>query len=285
MLRSVETYALRRKVGDVRALSLIREAGFEAFDYSFYWLSSDHPMCRESYLDYAKTIRAEADRLGLVCRQAHAPFEMTFGDSFEESNEHFRGIVRSMEAAALLGAKRIVVHALNIPQEYGHIDTVAYNAEFYRSLLPFCERFDIKIAVENLFVSDKKSGCYRGLLGTPEELCAVIHRVGSPYLCACVDLGHASLTGIEPEYFIRRMDTSVLECLHIQDTDYKKDLHTLPFGGNLNWDGVLSALRDTHYSGDVNFEIYGFLSPLPEELLPSALRYAADLGAYFCQQL
>lgn len=285
MIRSLETYSLRKKVGDERALELIAEAGFEGIDYSFYWLPEDHPMRGDGYLSYAKELRTRMDRLGLVCRQAHAPFDMVFGDAFDESGDHFRGIVRAMEAAAVLGAKRIVVHAVKIPEEHGGINLLDYNAEFYRSLAPYCRTFGIKIAVENLFTSDRRCGCYRGVVGTPEEQCALIRRIGSPDFSACVDLGHAALTGTEPAVYLRRMDPTLLECLHVQDLDYLKDRHFLPFGGTLDWNGILSALRDVGYKGDVSFEIYGFLAPVPVELLPAALSYAASVGAYLVEKL
>ena len=285
MIRSLETYSLRQKVGDVRALELIAAAGFEGIDYSFYWLPAEHPMAGEQFLSYADELKERMDRLGLCCHQAHAPFNMVFGDVFDESGDHFRGVVRAMEAASRLGAKRIVVHAVKIPPEHGGVNLLDYNVEFYRALAPYCRRFGIKVAVENLFTSDKKCKCYRGVIGTPEEQCDLIRRIGSPDFCACVDIGHAALVGTEPELFIRRMDASLLECLHIQDLDYAKDRHVLPFGGALNWDAILSALRDANYQGDVSFEIYGFLNPIPEELLPAALAYAASVGKYLMDRL
>ena len=285
MIRSVETFSIRKKVGDVRALELIAEAGFEGVDYSFYWFPEGHPMRGEGYLSYARELRGHLDRLGLVCRQAHAPFEMVFGDVFDESGEHFRGIVRSMEAAAVLGARRIVVHAVKIPEEHGAVNLLDYNVEFYRALAPYCRKFGIKVAVENLFTTDRRCNCYRGVVGTPEEQCSLIRRIGSPDFVACVDIGHAALTGIEPSIYLRRMDPSLLECLHIQDIDYEKDRHFLPFGGTLDWDGILSALRDARYEGDVSFEIYGFLGPIPTELLPAALSYAASVGGYLAERL
>ncbi len=285
MIRSVETYSVRKKVGDERGLELIRAAGFEGVDYSFYWLDADHPMRGDGYLSYAQDLRKKMDRLGLVCHQAHAPFDMAFGDAFDESDHHFRGIVRSMEAASVLGAKRIVVHAVKIPEEHGGVNLIDYNVEFYRGLAPYCQKFGIKVAVENLFTTDRRCQCYRGVVGTPEEQCMLIRKIGSPHFCACVDIGHAALTGTEPAIFLRRMDPTLLECLHIQDIDYMKDRHFLPFGGTLDWDGILSALRDARYTGDVSFEIYGFLEPVPAELLPAALSYAASVGEYLAKRL
>jgi sugar phosphate isomerase/epimerase len=285
MITSVETFALQKKVGDIRTLELCAEAGLGGIDYSFYWLPADHPMMGENFLAYADELKKTMDGLGLVCHQAHAPFDMVFGDVFDESGEHFRGIVRAMEAAKRMGAERIVVHAVKIPPEHGRINLIDYNVEFYRALVPYCQRFDIKVAVENLFTTDRKCQCYRSVLGSPEDVCAVLRRVGSPYLVACLDIGHAALTGVEPELFIRRMDPGTLAALHIQDNDYRRDAHVLPFGGLLDWNAILSALKDVNYRGDVSFEIYGFLSPLPEELLPAALRYVASVGDYLAKRI
>ncbi len=279
MICSIETYSTVQKVGEEQALHLIKEAGFEGVDYSFYWLPADSLFYTDS-IAYAKGLKEILKREGLACKQAHAPFDMVFGDAFDRSNAHYDGVIRAMECAAILGAEILVVHGVKIPPEKGSISTVDYNTEFYRSLLPDARRLGIKIAVENLFTSDKKCGCYRGVLGTPEEQCEILHRLASPQLCACVDLGHAALTGIEPDIYLRRMDPQALACLHIQDHDYHRDGHLLPFMGKFDWDAIAAALREKQYRGDIDLEVYGFITPIPTELLPQALRYACETANY-----
>ncbi len=279
MICSIETYSTVKKVGEEQALHWIAEAGFEGVDYSFYWLPADS-LFHTDPLAYAEKLKGSLAKEGLVCKQAHAPFDMAFGDSFDRSNAHYNGVVHAMECAAMLGAEIIVVHGVKIPQEKGSISTVDYNTEFYRSLIPYAERFGIKVAVENLFTSDKKCGCYRPVIGTPEEQCEILRRLASPYLCACVDVGHAALTGIEPDIYLRRMDAKALACLHIQDHDYHRDGHLLPFMGRFEWNAIAAALREKHYEGDISLEVYGFIEPIPPAFLPQALRYACQTAKY-----
>lgn len=102
----------------------------------------------------------------------------------------------------------------------------------------------------------------------------------SPIFVACVDVGHAAITGTEPEDFLLQMKPEQLQAVHIQDGDYRADRHTLPFLGNFFWEAIMAALRKVGYTGDLTFEIFGYLSHVPSALLPSALRFAADTGRY-----
>ena len=104
MRLSVETYILREMFSDESALRMIREAGFDAFDYSFYWVSDGTDMLRQDFLQRASLLRRLADDLGLFCNQAHAPFEMEYGDAFDLTNTNYLRLVRCLEFAAVLGA-------------------------------------------------------------------------------------------------------------------------------------------------------------------------------------
>ena len=72
----------------------------------------------------------------------------------------------------------------------------------------------------------------------------MLDALDSPWFVACVDLGHASITGFEPEEFIRGMDSQILRALHVQDTDYLDDRHQLPFLAKLNWPEIMKALKE-----------------------------------------
>ncbi|MBQ7322785.1 MAG: TIM barrel protein [Clostridia bacterium] len=277
MKLAIETYALRAKFGDEQALRLIKSAGFDGVDYSFYYTSEDSPIVGEGYLEHARKVRGWLDECGLTCRQAHAPFRFVYGEAMDESEPHYREIVRAMEAASVLGVEQIIVHSVRPPKEE---DTVAYNLQYFKSFEPYCARFGVRIAVENLFMRDKKRGCFRGRFATPASLCDFVRLLGSPHFVACIDVGHAALTGMEPEDFIDGMEPGVLKALHIQDTDYRDDRHVLPYMADLNWDGIMSALRRIGYDGELTFEVFHFFERVPEGLVPEALRYAAAVGRY-----
>lgn len=274
MKLSIETYVLAKKFGDFEGLRFIKNAGFDCVDMSYYWTTEGSELLSERYREYALELRAHLDALGLVCNQAHAPFSLKLGEAFSKETPAYRDIVRSIESAAILGAKTIIVHSLG----EGIVFEKQSNLDFYKSLEPFCEKFNICIGVENLFVFDKKRQHYQGKLKTPTELCAFIRELNSPRFVACVDIGHAALTGCEPEDFILGMQDHLLQALHVQDGDYRGDRHTLPYLGNYNWEKIMQALRQVDYRGELTFEIFGYLKQIPNDLMPDALAFAEKTG-------
>ena len=274
---SVELYSVTKHFGDHKAVELIKQAGFDAIDYSYYYEKECEEILGENYKEYAREFRAYLDRSGICCNQAHAPFTFQYGMSLDVSEEKYLHIVRSMESAAILGAKNIVVHAVTVPED---VDFEAYNIEYYKSFIPYCEAFNIHVAVENLFSRDPKRHRLVGKLGSPKELNRIIKKIDSPWIVACVDVGHAALTGYEPEDFISRVDPGVLKCLHIQDNDYLDDRHMLPYLANLNWSAIMTALKKCGYEGELTFEIVKYLQKFPPELIPDALKFAAVIGKH-----
>ena len=276
MILSVENHIPRLYHGEEAALEMIKAAGFDGIDFSFYGLPEDSPILGENFREYAANVRKKLDALGLSCLQAHAPFDLRYGEALDESEPHYRDIVRSLEAASILGVKQIVVHSLRVPED---VDPEAFNIGFYNTLAPYCETFGIRIAVENLFeTKNPETGLFKGRLASPASLCRVVKALDSRFFTACIDVAHAAITGTAPENFIRGMEPGILTCLHIHDTDLVNDIHTLPYLGMLNWSAILSALKDYGYTGEMNFEILGFLGAVPKEALSAALQLAVSVG-------
>lgn len=283
MRLSVESAEVCEKFGDIEGLSLIKNAGFDAVDFSYCGLSDDSPVLGKGYREYAHKLRNHIDKLGLVCNQAHAPFNLSRTEKFDMSEPHYNEIVHSIEAAAILGAEHIIVHPIYVPvgETVNGISYEDYNHMYYKSLEPYCREFGIKIAVENMFYVDTKRKYRRGMLHTPETLTAIVKRLDSPYFVACVDIGHLAITGEEePEKFIRCMEPSVLKALHVHDNDYIMDMHILPFTGDINWKEVMPALKEMGYTGDLTYEICTYLKKFPNELIPDALKLAQSVGRY-----
>lgn len=281
MRLSVETSAVRDRVGDLRALELIKDAGFDCVDFSYYWTTPGAPVIGEEYVAYAHTVRAKLDELGLVCNQAHAPFTFKYGGAFDMENPDYCSIVRAVESASILGAAQIIVHSIGIPETDRKTVTFEdYNYAFYKSFEPYCEKFGIRVAVENLFSRDKKRGGFRPRPATPEQLNDFVRLLDSPWFVICVDVGHAALGGYEPEDFIAGMDGALLQAVHIQDGDYLDDRHTLPFLGQFRWAEIMRSLGEVGYEGDLTFEIFKYLKGVPKELLSDALAFAQRTGRH-----
>ena len=64
-----------------------------------------------------------------------------------EGEYEYRRIVRSMEMAAALGIPVIVIHSAMTADNLIMLD---FNERYYSSLLPYAERFGIKIADSNI---------------------------------------------------------------------------------------------------------------------------------------
>lgn len=269
---------IRNRVGDEKALRMIKDAGFDAVDYSFYWPREGDNVLAGDYVQRAHALRQYLDAIGLACHQAHAPFEMKYGEPWDESSQHYADIVRSMEFAAILGADHIVVHSLR-PDD--GVDLLDCNTRYYQSFEPYCQKYQIKIAIENLFISDKKCRCFRDRIGRADSMKEILRRLSSPWYVLCVDVGHAAISGTEPEELIAALDAQCLRGLHIQDTNYLGDCHMAPYmGGLLDWDKITSALAHIQYRGDFTFEVFAYLKKMPETLLPDALSLVAKIGRY-----
>ena len=272
---SVEIYTLAQRFGDERAIELIKEAGFDAVDLSYYYARDIEEITGDGYLEHVKKMRAYLDKYGIVANQAHAPFKFKYGMQMDESEPDYRSIVRSIASAGMIGAKNIIVHSIIVPEGVSIED---YNVEYYSSLIPYCEKYGICVAVENLFAPASEPNTYTGRFGSPEELNRVVERINSPYIVACVDVGHASLTGYKPEEFIRGMNPDILAALHIQDTDYQSDRHMLPYTRTFDWTAIMTALKEKGYKGDITLEIIKYLGKFPDELLPDAIRLAGKVA-------
>lgn len=277
MKLSVELYTLAQRFGDFKAVEIAKKAGFDAIDYSYYYDKECDDVLGDGYKEYAKKLREHLDEVGIFCNQAHAPFTFKYGMEKNISEQKYLWMVHALESASILGATNIVVHSVNVPEG---VSFEEYNVQYYKSFIPYCEKFGIHIAVENLFNRDTKRKRITGKLGSPAELNSIVEKINSPWVVACVDIGHAALTGYEPEDFIKGMNPNILKALHVQDNDYIDDRHILPYTGQLNWEAIMSSLKKADYDGDLTFEIIKYLDRFPDELFSEVLKFSALVGKH-----
>lgn len=287
MLLSTQTLLLAEKLGEKEAIRIIKEAGFDAYDMSLFKMKSDdYYLNGNNYLSEAKALRKHADSLGIVCNQSHAPFPSSVGDK-EKDKATFKKIVRAMEIAAVLGAKSIVVHPKQHLRYAEHPDELFnMNMEFYNRLIPYAEKFGIKIATENMWQRNNgaksvtDSTCSRAW-----EFCKYIDTVNSKWLVGCLDIGHTSLVGADTAEFIRTMGNERLQALHVHDTDFISDLHTLPFTQKIDYIAVCKALKEINYKGDITFEADEFLRKFPVDFLPEASEFMCKVGRRIIKEI
>ena len=283
MKLSIETGIFEQRFGIDKALRMLKDAGFEHIDYSFYHPDVTETLARDDYRDYFVRLRALIDSCGLKVTQAHAPFRLTYFEERKLSEPKYLEIVRSIEAAAILGAPHIISHALYVPLDTDD-DPDEVNYDYYTGLIPYCKQFGIRIGFENIFHYDAKRRQFRELYGDPKRFNALLDRLDPAYFIACADLGHAAMVGNEPEDFVRRVSEGRLHALHVQDGDYLDDRHILPYLGKYDWGKIMTALKARNYTGDLSFETFKFFQGLPDRAFAPALLLARTIGDELIEQ-
>lgn len=277
-----QTEILGKCFGGEECIRILAEAGFDAADWSFFEMEKgEGPWCGEGWREYALRLQEVGAKCGLGFAQAHAPYPSSLGKEPYDT-EIRKWIVRSMEAASLMGIGDIVVHPVQ------HLDYMKNkeklfedNLAFYRSLIPYCEKFHIRICAENMWQYDERRRyIVDSVCSCPEEFNGMLDEIDSPWIVGCLDLGHCALVGREPADFIRAMGRKRLQALHVHDVDYVNDCHTMPFTESLDWEAITAALAEIGYEGNFTFEADYFFAKMPGELMPKAVRLLAETGRY-----
>ncbi len=289
MLLTTSTGLIGSRLGDLKAIEIIKNAGFDALDADLdYW--DDAGYFKGDYLARAKEMRKKADELNIPFVQAHAPFNLSMDDGEEVNYQNtFAVAVKSIECCEILGADILIVHPLQFREYYRNKDFFKkLNKKFYTDLLPYCKKHGVKIACENMWRNDPHNGhIIDSVCSDPEEFNEYIDMVGSEYLVACLDLGHCGLTNRDAAHCIRTMGGDRIKALHIHDNDFVHDRHTMPMMGRMDWDSITKALADINYSGNFTLESDGFLSGFgkDEELLLQAQKLQVAVSRKLMQDI
>lgn len=268
------TSACGKRFGDDIAIKMIKEAGFDGYDFSMtddnkkYWDS-------DGWKEYAQNLRKVADSINLPCLQMHAPSPNM--RTVEDVLPLEQTFLRSIEIASILGCKMMVVHPgsfLTAEQNKLHI---------YDKLLPLAKEKGVTIATENMFkwkegfeeIETVPSAC-----GTAQDFVRHMEVIKHENFTACMDIGHAEMVNCEGSVKIIRALGKHIGCLHVHDNDLYDDCHTFPFCGKINWNEVAKALKDVGYNGHFTFEADAFMKNYPDELIPACLTLLEKTGRY-----
>lgn len=245
-------------VGEDRTVELIAKAGFDAWDFSMFsmcrydWSSgklreNDHPLAGGNYLAFARKLKQIGLDNGIVCNQSHAPFP----SSVPQIRDYFK---RAVECTAEAGGKICVIHPDNNK-------SAEENAEMYRELMPFAHQYGVKIATENMWNWDsaRDESCFAAC-ATSESFVEHVDAVDDPFLVACLDLGHAEMrgSGSGAVNMIKALG-SRLQALHIHDNDRWHDSHQIPFSMDIDFAGIVKALKEIGYNGYFTLEADNYL--------------------------
>lgn len=262
------------------AINIFAEAGYDFLDFSF---CDEFTGYSNEKINFFKELRKKAEAKGLVFNQAHAPFASSFEDE-AETEKRFNEIVNSMERAAVLGVKNIIVHPCqHLPYEDDGVPEKLFeiNMDFYNRLKPYCEEYGIHVAVENMWQLRKNSGkIICSTCAKPTEFIKYLDSLNSEWFVACLDIGHAMLVCEDPADFVKELGRNRLQALHVHDVDGFRDSHTLPYFGVCNWEKIMKALAEIGYEGNLTYEADNFIRNKPTEIYPEYVKLMEKTGRY-----
>jgi len=282
------------------------EAGFGAVDFgmfSFYDYndiknsvpSEFYNQSVEELCAYFTPHKQAAEAYGLEIGQTHAIFPTRVRGAHEHNEYLIEVIRKNIAVTAFLGCKYIVVHPYievgRSPWEgkaYEHDQNIA----LYTALIPTAKQYGVTICLENMFTSREGRKIIAAACFTGDEAAAYIDELnaiaGEEVFAYCLDTGHAALCGLNICDMIRTLGPRI-KALHMHDNQGVRDDHLQPYTGIACWDWMLQALKEVGYGGNMNFETDAYNTVcgkgLPKELRPVMLRYIAEVGRYFAQQV
>lgn len=253
----------------VNMFRLCRDAGFTVIDYT---------PGGSTWEQQVLSLNRASEKIGLPIEQSHAPFNRYSKMPVED----YKVLLdNAFEAAIRMNNKQIVIHAddYRIP-EGEQYDAEKAMAETYEFWAPYVDRASSKglgVAIETLFEDDLTPGVKDRFTSRLDELKGLIEKFDNPLVTCCWDTGHARLayTRAGTPDAMRALGSHIT-CTHIHDNYYKKDLHVMPFSGDINWKTEMATLKEIGYKGNLTFEfVYG---KLPEEMVEDFLRTATKTG-------
>lgn len=157
-------------------------------------------------------------------------------------------ILNSIHYASTLGCKLVVVHPgiISYPRSLNEFERIAKENEL-DSFAQICEKAEqqkLMVCVENmprLPPAFKESW-------TGDEMIKIVDACGSPYVQIALDVGHCNTTDIPIPSIIDRFGKHIKH-VHIHDNDGVRETHSIVGQGSINWQSVITALKDIEYNG------------------------------------
>ena len=225
---------------------------FARLGFDYLELAMDPPMAHHSILSSSRTAINQAlkvNDLGLIC---HLPTFLTTADLTESLRRaSVTEMRRSLEVAADLGAKKVVLH----PSMAGGmgafvLDTVkGYAFDFLSEMVDAARCLDVMICLENMFP--------RNRLGVePDDFEEIFKNF--PSLKMTLDTGHANIDdrrGRRLKGLVKRFGKRIGH-LHFSDNQGKLDDHLAVGQGTVNFAELVLRLKGAGYDDTVTLEIF-----------------------------
>ena len=278
--------SFREKLGDDKMLSMIAQAGFPAAELSLDWLctpaaANDREGCRE----YAKRMKAAADKYGLRLGQAQLPFDFNWmmRDTDVLNFVVYPCMERAFEICEYLQIPYAIARPIEHPMTIGLPSRkFTWNISHFGKLADRALPHGVTVCAENMM----------GTMTVAREMNTLFEQLPDKKLLACVNVGHSNIAGDPPADLIRSISRGRVGTLHISGNQTAYDECMMPGIDQMDWTSILNALADIRYEGDFTLQLsewamgaldgkHGF----DESFLPAVLEFTYECGTYLMNKL
>lgn len=215
----------------------------------------------ENQLAEINRFKGDLINFGLKLCSMHACYPILADSSNEAPPDLYEAQVKELRTFGLLGGKTAVYHACcmrDVPpddidkhiEKTGWETFVEWNAKTLKKLAREASKYGIIIVLENVWHSIRAKSV-AGFL-------PIIKTADEPNIGVCLDSGHAHLAGQNVANEVR-LAGKLLKDTHFHDNagivnGKIFDQHLPPGLGTINWQGVITVLKNIKFPGPVVFE-------------------------------
>lgn len=258
-------------------------AGYEYLDFGFMELSLISESFKTSHWEQEIIEYKElAQQYGISFPQAHS-FILDFCNEESVTTKREELFKRSILGAKILGVEWLVVHpSTGIKDGKMDPDTHQKNVEFFKKYAIFAKEQGVGLAIENMW--GKAKGDIKRYAIEPAEVLKLIEDIGEPNVKVCWDVEHASIENLDHKEALHTIGKHLV-ATHVSDEAGIQSIHILPYTGRIHWNEIIEAMANIQYDGTFDFEIQHYLPKFPKELVPSAMKFSKEVGAYLVEQI
>lgn len=234
-------------------LEMIKEAGFDAVDIGFY--HEEKYLLDDGWQDRVAAVKAELDRIGLLCLHTHMPcYELCVDCEIIDENEE-KAIRNAIVASKMLGANVGVIHPRSAAGHlYDQDFAMKHNIEQFGRLRDELVKNDFRLAIENIPVfPDGPHAIY--FSSDYHDLINLVDALGDKeHFGICWDFGHAHLMSFSQVKALGEVGDSLI-AVHVHNNSKTGDFHQPPSCGSLKFPAVMKALGETGYNELMSLEL------------------------------
>jgi len=210
--------------------------GFEGVEVNTLRSDEERQICRDVSEKYAVPVFS-------VMNSDHWQYPLSDPDPAVRERS-LEGLKQSILTATYMGAGTVLVVPGVVKPDVTYEQAYERSIQSLKQILPFAADKGVQLAVENV---------WNKFLLSPVEFAGYVDHFESEYLAAYFDVGNIVAYGY-PQHWIRTLRKRIKR-IHIKGFDAQSHSFGQLLEGTIDWNAVMTALRDIGYDGYVTAEM------------------------------